>query len=413
MNNKKRVVVTGLGVVTAIGFDETTLWNNMIAGKTGIKHLSAFDITEYKTPNAAEVNSDDLASALKSRRMIHFDRTVDMTMLASAQALEQAGIISGKPPYEPTDMSTILGTHGTFESVYNTFMSYSEKGPRGIRPSSLPKCIANATASCVSMRFRLTGSNFVITAACSSATTAIGQSYRMIKDGHADKVLCGGCDALFNPVVYGTWDALGVMSRNPDPQNACRPFAADRDGCIIGEGAGALVLESMDSAVQRNASIRAEICGFGESSDATHITSPSAEGQVRAINAAINSAGITPTDIGFINAHGTATKSNDECEAQSIRLALGDAADNIPVASNKSFFGHLLGGSGAVETIVTIIGLEKGKVPSNLNLDNPDPKCNLCFVGNQPMEILSPIAMKNSFGFGGNNAVLILKKWEK
>jgi len=234
----------------------------------------------------------------------------------------------------------------------------------------------------------------------------------MIRDGYADKILCGGSDAVFDPVVYGGWNNLGVMSVNPDPKTACRPFDVDRDGCVLGEGAGALILQSQESAIRSGATIRAEICGYGEGSDAEHITRPSPEGQARAINAALQSAGMASTHVGFINAHGTATKANDECESQSIRMSLKDAADKIPVASNKSFFGHLLGASGAVETVVTLLGLENGVVPPNLNLHNSDPKCDLFLVGGKAMEISCPVAMKNSFGFGGNNAVLILRRYD-
>jgi 3-oxoacyl-[acyl-carrier-protein] synthase II len=292
-------------------------------------------------------------------------------------------------------------------------MTYMEKGLRGIRPTTIPRCMSNAVTAQISMRFRLTGPNYVIISACTSSTNAIGTAFRMIRDGYAEQVLCGGAESLFDPATYGAWNNLGVMSRNPDPAKSCRPFDAARDGCVLGEGAAALMVESLDSARQRGARIRAELIGYGESSDAEHITSPSAEGQARAIRAALASAGIQPADIGFINAHGTATKANDTCESQSVRMALGDAADRIPVASNKSFFGHLLGAAGAIEALVTILGLESGNVPPNLNLDNPDPACNLNFVGNAAMAIASPIAMKNSFGFGGDNAVLVLRRWDR
>jgi len=271
--------------------------------------------------------------------------------------------------------------------------------------------MANALSAQLSMRFRLTGPNYVIVCACTSATSAIGTAFRMIGDGYSDAVLCGGAESVFEPATFAAWNNLGVMSRNPDPRRACRPFDAARDGCVLGEGAGALVLESLDRAAGRGARIRAEVIGFGESSDAEHITRPSVEGQTRAIQAALASAGLAPADIGFINAHGTATKANDECESRSIRAALADAAERIPVASNKSYFGHLLGAAGAVETIVAILGLEHGRVPPNLNLDAPDPAGGLRLVGNAPLAVAAPVVMKNSFGFGGNNAVLMLRRW--
>jgi 3-oxoacyl-[acyl-carrier-protein] synthase II len=247
--------------------------------------------------------------------------------------------------------------------------------------------------------------------ACAAGTNAIGTAFRQIRNGYSDVVLCGGVDAFLDPFFFGVWNNIPALSRNPDPARACRPFDADRDGLVLGEGAGALVLESLDSAERRGARIRGEVAGYGESSDAGHITHPSVEGQAEAIRRALASAGVAPSEIGFINAHGTATRANDVTESRSIRAALGDAAASIPVASNKSYFGHTLGAAGGIETIVTLLGLEAGKVPPNLNLDNPDPECELCLVGDQPLEIDSPVAMKNSFGFGGGNAVLILKRY--
>ncbi len=413
MTERRRVVVTGLGVVSPLGLDEATLWQNMLSGKCGIGMIRAFDTADYKTRIGAEVDNEQLCAAMQARGLVSADRTVDMALAASGQALQQAGIIGGNPPYTPKDLATIFGSGvGASQTMYNSFITFTQKGVRGVRPTSVPRCMANAITAQISMRFRLTGPNYVTVCACTSSTTAIGIAYRMIHDGYADKALCGGSDTAFDPATFAGWNNLGVMSKNPDPGKACRPFDAGRDGCVLGEGAGALVLESLESARMRDANIRAEICGYGESSDAEHITSPSPDGQAKCIKAALASAGMAPNDVGYINAHGTATKANDECETKSIRLALGDTAARIPVGSNKSFFGHLLGASGAVELIVTILGLEHKKVPPNLNLDNPDPACNLTLVGEYGMEVSSPVAMKNSFGFGGNNAVLIVRRWE-
>lgn len=414
MNDKRRVVVTGLGIVSALGLDDKTFWDALASGKSGIAGITAFDVTAYKCRCGSEVDTALFTQALQARKIpLCDDRTVDFALLASAQALDQAGIIQGPPPYSPCETATILGTGvGASHSLFNCFTSFAAKGLRGLRPSSVPRCMANAVSSQVSMRFRLTGPNYVIVSACTSATTAIGIGWRMIRDGLIDRVLCGGSDAPFDPFVFGGWNNLGVMSSNPEPARACRPFDSARDGCILGEGASVLVLESLDSARTRGARIRGEICGFGESSDAEHITRPSPEGQARAIRAALASAGMAPADIGFINAHGTATKANDECEAQSIRLALGPDADRIPVASNKSFFGHLLGAAGAIETLATLLALENSALPPNLNLDHPDPACHLNLVGKTAAPTTAAVAMKNSFGFGGNNAVLILKRFE-
>jgi 3-oxoacyl-[acyl-carrier-protein] synthase II len=410
---KRRVVVTGMGVVTAVGLDERTFWANMLAGRCGIRRLLSLDVAACRTTVGAEVDDAQLAGALEARQIAPSDRTVDFALLAAAQALEQAGIARGGPPYAETDAATIFGTGaGCSHSLSETYAGFAQKGVRGVRPTAVPRCMANAVSAQLSMRFRLTGPNYVVVCACTSATTAIGTAFRLVRDGYAETVLCGGADAVFEPTTFAAWNNLGVMSRNADPLRACRPFDADRDGCVLGEGAGALVVESLERARGRGAPIRAEICGFGETSDADHITRPSVSGQARAIRAALDSAGMAPGDIGFINAHGTATRANDVCESRSIREALRDDAGRVPAASNKSLFGHLLGASGAAETIATILGLESGKVPPNLNLDRPDPECAIRLVGAAPLEVASPVAMKNSFGFGGNNAVLILRRWE-
>jgi 3-oxoacyl-[acyl-carrier-protein] synthase II len=398
-----------MSAVTSLGLDEATLWRRMLAGESGIAPIRAFDPAEYRTKVAAEVDDAALTAAMGARGIPSIDRAVDMGVLAAGQALEQAGLVSGAPPYAPRDMATIFACHGSYRSLYTLFHTFFEKGPRAIRPTSLPRHIPNATSAQISMRYRLTGANYVVSAACSASTTAIGLAFRMIQDGYADRAVCGGTDSTLDPFIFSGWNILGVMSRNPDPRTACRPFDATRDGCVLGEGAGALVLEALPVAVARGARIRAEVAGYGEGSDAAHITQPDAEGQARSIRAALQNAGVAPAEIGHINAHGTATRTNDTSEAQAIRLSLGDAADAIPVASNKSFFGHLLGAAGAVETVVSVLALENGVVPPSLNMDTPDPECRLRFVGRSPEPLARPVVLKNSFGFGGHNAVLVLR----
>lgn len=411
--HRRRVVVTGLGVVSALGLDECAFWSNMLAGKSGISRLEGDAFAELKARNVSQIDTAQLQQALQGRGILHSDRTVDIATLASAQALEQAGIIQGPPPWPATPIGTIFGSgHGPAETISESWVDYGAKGPRGIRPTTIPRCMFNVITAGISMRFQLTGPNYIVSCACASATTAIGIAFRMIRDGYADQVLCGGAESALDFSWMAAWNRLGVMSKNPDPQRASRPFDRDRDGFVIGEGAAAILLESLDAARARSARIRAELCGYGESSDAQHITRPSVEGQAQAIRAACADAGVVPDQIGFVNAHGTATKANDECESQSLRAALGPAAETALVASNKSFFGHLLGAAGAVETVATILGLEHRRVPPNLNLDNPDPACPLRLVGAQPAAVESPYAMKNSFGFGGNNAVLILRRWD-
>jgi 3-oxoacyl-[acyl-carrier-protein] synthase II len=409
MQDDRRVVVTGLGVVSALGVNEADFWENVLAGRSGIAAVRRFDAAGYRTLVASEIDDDALGPALKARKIRPTDRSVDIGLLAAAQALESAGLVRPDSPPEPREMSTIFGTGaGPSESAFAGTRSFLERGLPGLRPSTVPTVMVNAVSAQTSLRFKLRGPNWVVVSACTSSTAAIGQAFRLVREGHAARVLVGGTDAIINPLAFGAWNNLGVMSANPDPDTACRPFDADRDGLVLGEGAAALVVESLSGARARGAAIRGEILGFGESSDAEHITRPDPEGQARAMNAALASAGLAPEAVGFINAHGSATPTNDTCEAESIRRVFGAAADRIPTASNKSYFGHTLGACGALETVVTLLGLEHGRVPGNRNLENPDPRCNIRLVGKAPEAPDARVAMKNSFGFGGHNAVLVL-----
>ncbi len=405
--------MTGIGVASAIGVGEETFWANLLAGRGGIGHLTRLDTTGYLVSIGAEVDDLAVRERLRHLKRRPIDRALDLAMVAGSQALEQARLASGPPPYEPQDVAVIFGTGvGSAQSHHTGFSAFFEKGVKGLRPTTVPRCMYNAISSGLSIHFRLTGANYMVVSACTSATNAIGAALRWVRDGYAETVLCGGAEGFFDPFVYGVWNNLGVLSTNPDPAAACRPFAADRDGCVLGEGAGALVVESLERAEARGARIRGEILGYGETSDAAHRTRPSAVGQTQAMRRALADAGVEPGDLGVINAHGTATHSNDLCESQSIREVLGPAVDRVPVVANKSYFGHTLGASGALETIVALLGLEAGKVPPNLNLERPDPECEIRLMGGEPQAVESPLAMKNSFGFGGGNGVLVLRRAE-
>lgn len=409
MNASRRVVITGMGIVSPIGLDEETVWSNLLAGQTGIGPITLFDASENKVRIGAEVDSAVLDERQQGR-LLRADRSVRLAIEASRQALEQAHRLGNDPPVEQ-DVAVIWGSGvGAAHSTWAGHVRLAQKGPKGLRPSSVPNLMMNTITANISIHFRLTGSNQTIVSACTSATNAIGQSFRMVRDGHADAVLCGGVDACFDPFYYGVWNNLGVFSTIPEPERALRPFDADRAGTVLGEGAGALMIETLESAERRGASIRGEIVGYGESSDAINMTAPSVAGQAKAITRALDSADQSPNDIDFINAHGTATEANDVTESQSIRQALGGAADAIPVSANKSYFGHTLGASGALESVVTILGLERGVLPPNLNLENPDPECRVHLVGSEPMKIAGNLAMKNSFGFGGGNGVLVFRR---
>lgn len=392
-----------------MGFGEVEFAEALVKGRSGAAAIKAFDVTPYRSKVGCEVDSGRLAAALAQEEIRVTDRAGDMAMVASGQALRQAGLVPEKGPCEPQPIATVIGTGiGSSQSMYECFRSFGEKGVKGLRPTSVPRCMANAMSARVSMRFRLTGTNYVVVAACTSSTIAIGTGFRMIRDGYADVVLCGGADAVFDPFVYGGWDNLGVMSTSADAARACRPFDRKRDGCLLGEGAAAIVLESLERASARGARARGEIMGYGESSDADKITAPNVEGQATAMRMAMEDAGVAPADLAFISAHGTATRANDVCEAASIRMAVGADAAAIPVVSTKSYFGHTLGASGIVETIASLIALESGTLPPNLNLEEVDPECGGLNLPTQPVSLAKRVAMKNSFGFGGSNGVLIL-----
>jgi 3-oxoacyl-[acyl-carrier-protein] synthase II len=400
------VAVTGLGLVSSIGLDEDAFWTNLLAGRPGIRALEGFDLDGMDVVNGAQVDTAELDER-QDRRTRRVGRTVRLALEAARQALDAAGRLTN----EAQDVASVWGSaYGPCEALYTTQLRYIERGVKGMRPSTVPMCMVNSISSGVSIEFQLLGTNQTIVSACTSATNAIGYAFRMIRDGYADAALCGGVDACFDPYHYGAWNNLGVLSKIPEPERALRPFAADRDGTLIGEGAGALMLESLELAEARGARIRGEIIGYGESSDATHLTSPSVEGQSKAICRALQSAGVAPEAIGFINAHGTATQSNDVTESRSILEALGPAGAQIPVCANKSYFGHTLGASGALESAAALLSLEAGVLPPNLNLERPDPEVDLRLVGEKPLAIDAELAMKTSFGFGGGNGVLIFRR---
>lgn len=402
-------MVTGFGLVTAIGNDEASFSSSLAAGRTGLRKVRHWDLSANRVQNGGEVETEIIEANLPPQ-FRRSDRCLKFAFEASRQALTAAGRLAG-PSAAPQEIGSIWGCGvGQSEMIERAHACFFDKGPRGMRPSSIPNCMANSLAANISIHFRLTGPNYVIASACTSATNAIGVAFRMISEGHAQSVLCGGAESPLSPGHYACWNNLGVLSAIPEADQAFRPFAADRAGMLLGEGAGALVLESIDSAQRRGARIRGEIVGYGESSDATHMIGQSVTGQARAIESALHGSGITPKSIGYINAHGTATETNDATESQAIRQVMGAATDGIPVGAMKSFFGHTLGASGAIEGIGTLLALETGKAPRNLNLDRPDLACQLDLIGETSRPITTEYAIKNTFGFGGGNAVLVFRR---
>lgn len=405
----QRVVVTGMGIVSPLGLSVDEVWRHILAGKSGIKTLTHLDTRGLKTTVGGALDHAAFQAALADAGIRPSDITVDSTILAARQALVQAGLLTLDRPPSHTPMATIIGSAiGASQTYEQTCIAFDRQGVRGLRPSTVPRCMPNTISSQIAIRFKLAGPNYVVASACASSSTAIGIAFRMLRDGYARQALCGGGDTGLTPVTFASWNNLRVMSRNPDPRTACRPFDAARDGCVLGEGAACLVLETRAGARARGIPVLGELHGFGESSDCTHITAPNAEGQALAMRVALDDAGLTPEQIGYISAQGTATRSSDTAEDAAIRLATGAQADRIPVGALKAYVGHLLGASGAVECILTLKALGAGQAPANLNLAKTDPDSGIRLIGSRPEPIARPYALKNSFGFGGGNAVLVL-----
>jgi len=410
----RRVVISGFGIVSAIGLDEETVWANLMAGRTGVRRITTFDPQPFKAVNGAEVDAAALDSALASRGWTGQAKVVDMALVAADQALREAGLIGADRALEPQPVPVIVGSaNGPAASLHEAISSYIHKGVRGIRPTLVPQCMVNIIATRLSIEFKLTGIHYNISAACTSSAAAMGSAYRMIRDGYADRVLCGGAESVFVPSYYSAWNNLGILSSEPDPLRAARPFDMGRKGFIMGEGAAMLILEEESAARRRGVRIRGEICGYGESSDAEHVVRPQIAGQTQALRNAMENSGVAPDKVGLIVSHGTATPMNDRSECAAIRTIFGEITTSSPrVSALKSYFGHTIGASGAIETVVTLLALERRQIPPNLNIDQPDPECDVSLVGNKPEALEKSVAVKQSFGFGGANAVMVLRRWD-
>ncbi len=404
-----KVVVTGAGCVSCLGIGQHALRSALQRQTSGLGKITMSPAVTTKTTAGGQINRESLRAALHDARIRYDDIALDTATLASEEALQQADVLAhhGKPREIPVLVGAGASNVERFFQANETFFS---KGARWVRPTTVPRCMNNAISAQLAMRFGLEGANFVISAACASSTAVLGYAYRMIHCGYWQQALCVGADTIFSPFTLAAWDNLGVMSRCADPQKACRPFDRDRDGCVIGEGAAVIYLESEDAARIRGVSPRAEICGFGESSDASHITTPNEKGQTKAMQAALEDAGIKVDHLGWIHAHGTGTVANDAVEALSMKSILGQAASTVPVSSLKPYYGHMIGGSGTMDLLATILSLEEGIIPASMNLDTPDEAAQgLKFAPATRTTLQRPYVMKNSFGFGGSNAVLIVK----
>ncbi|MEK3779554.1 beta-ketoacyl-ACP synthase II [Paenibacillus sp. FSL R5-0810] len=409
---KRRVVVTGMGVMTALGQDLDTFWNSLMEGKSGVSRIESFDVSEYTTQIAASMkdfNPEDYMDRKEARKM---DRFVQFAVAAGSKALEDSGLeIGSNVDAERVGVSigSGIGGLGTWEDQHNILL---EKGPKRVSPFFIPMMIANMASGQMSINLGAKGPNTTQVTACATGTHSIGDSFRLIQRGDADVMICGGAEATIRPTGMAGFCAMRAMStRNDEPEKASRPFDTGRDGFVMGEGAGVLVLESLEHAQARGAKIYAEVIGYGLSADAHHITEPDPDGAARCMKMAIRDAGISPEEVDYINAHGTSTPVGDRSETQAVKLALCDHAYKVAVSSTKSMTGHLLGAAGGVEAVICGLSLKHQRIAPTINLENQDPECDLDYVPNHPREADLDVVMSNSFGFGGHNATIILKKY--
>jgi len=411
---KVRVVVTGLGCVTPIGTGKDAFWNNLLAGKSGGVRITHFDPTNFACQVAAEVKDFDPSLYMDKKDARRIVRFIQFAIAASRIALEDAKL--SITPDNANRTGTLIGSGiGGIGFLEEQAKVLFEKGPDKCSPFMVPWMIANMAAGLVSINLGLKGPNSCTVTACASGTNSIGDAAKIIERGDADIMFAGGSEAAITPLgMAGFSAARALTTRNNEPERASRPFDRDRDGFLMGEGSGMVVLESLEHAVKRGAHIYAEFAGYGMSSDAYHITAPApgGEGAIRAMALAIKDAGLRPEDIDHINAHGTSTDLNDKFETMAIKTLFGDRAKKIAVSSNKSMIGHMLGAAGAVEFISTVLAVKNDIVPPTINLENPDPECDLDYVPGNARKMLVRAAISNSFGFGGHNAVIAAKKYK-
>ncbi len=398
--------------MTSIGQDLDTFWNSLMEGKSGVSRIEAFDVSDYTTQIAASMkdfNPEDYMDRKEARKM---DRFVQLAVAAGAKALEDSGLeigVNADAERVGVSIGSGIGGLGTWEDQHNILL---EKGPKRVSPFFIPMMIANMASGQMSINLGAKGPNTTQVTACATGTHSIGDSYRLIQRGDADVMICGGAEATIRPTGMAGFCAMRAMStRNDEPEKASRPFDTGRDGFVMGEGAGVLVIESLEHALKRGAKIYAEVVGYGLSADAHHITEPDPDGAARCMKMAIRDAGIAPEDVDYINAHGTSTPVGDRSETKAVKMALGDHAYKVAVSSTKSMTGHLLGAAGGVEAVICGLSLKNQTIAPTINLEDQDPECDLDYVPNHPRKADLDIVMSNSFGFGGHNATIILKKY--
>lgn len=412
-NSNSRVVVTGIGCFSPLGLDIDTTWQNLIAGKSGIANITLFDASKHKTHFAGEVKGFDPTKYIGRKEARRMDRFAQLSVSASVQAVANAGL--NLETSNRNRMGVIVGSGiGGLTTLYEETKALLEGGPDKVSPFLVPMMISDMAAAQVSITLGIKGVNLGVTSACSSSSDAIGVAYELIRRGDADAAITGGSEAIINPIGIASFNALNALStRNDAPQQASRPFDADREGFVIGEGACILILESLAHAQNRGAKILAEVAAYGASGDAFHITQPDegGDGAIRAMRMALDKGNLKPADIDYINAHGTSTPMNDRIETMAIKTVFGDQAHKVAISSTKSMTGHLIGAAGALEASVCINAIQHSIIPPTINLAKPAPECDLDYTPNTARKMDVNIALSNTFGFGGHNSVLIFKKY--
>ena len=410
--NKRRVVITGLGIVSPLGIGVQANWEAITAGRSGISRITQFDATGFPSMIAGEVPGFDPAQFMSDKDARKMDRFIQLGMAAGIEAVRDAGL--GNSEHDPERIGVHIGSGiGGVRTIELTTLQYAEKGSRRISPFYIPMSIINMIAGNLSIMFGFQGPNLATVTACSTSTHAIGDAARIIEYGDADVMIAGGAEAAVTPTsMAGFGNARALSGRNDDPARASRPWDLERDGFVLSEGAGVVVLETAERAERRGARVYAELAGFGMSGDAHHMTSPSegGEGAARCMIQALRNAGIDPSAVDYINAHGTSTPLGDVAETKAIKRAFGSHATRLAVSSTKSMTGHLLGAAGGVEAIYTALAVYHGIVPPTINLDHPDPECDLDFVPHTARDLAIEIALSNSFGFGGTNGTLVVRR---
>ena len=412
--SRRRVVVTGLGVVSPVGNSVSEAWSNLIAGRSGIGTITKFDASAFSCRIAGEVRGFDLESFISAKEARAMDTFIHYGIAAAMQAVTDSGLKTGDAldEEEATRIGCVIGSGiGGLPMIENTHTEYTNRGPRRISPFFVPASIINMTAGHISMRFGFKGPNIAIVTACTTGLHCIGEAGRMIEYGDADVMIAGGSEATVSPLGIGGFAAMRALStRNDDPTTASRPWDKDRDGFVLGEGGGVMVLEEYEHAKARGAKIYAELAGFGMSADAGHMTAPNMDGPRRAMVNALRNAGVNADQVDYLNAHGTSTPLGDVNESNAIKAALGDHAYKVVVNSTKSMTGHLLGGAGGIESVFTVLALHHQKSPPTINIFNQDPECDLDYCANTARDLKIDVAVKNNFGFGGTNGTLVFKR---